>query len=96
MSDVRIAWTEMDAEQRAAAMAKARWNVREKAPATAVPATTRVVCVASGKGGVGKSSVTVNLAVALRRRVTASVCSTPTSGASRSPAWSASTVAWRR
>ena len=65
VSDVRIAWTEMDAEQRTAAMAKARWNVREKAPATAVPATTRVVCVASGKGGVGKSSVTVNLAMAL-------------------------------
>ncbi|NUT51697.1 MAG: Mrp/NBP35 family ATP-binding protein, partial [Saccharothrix sp.] len=29
---------------------------------------TRVYCVASGKGGVGKSSVTVNLAVAMARR----------------------------
>ena len=29
---------------------------------------TRVYCVASGKGGVGKSSVTVNLAAALAAR----------------------------
>src|SRR5205085_4548211 len=29
---------------------------------------TRVYCVASGKGGVGKSSVTVNLAVAMAQR----------------------------
>ena len=34
----------------------------------AIPATTRVLAIASGKGGVGKSSVTVNLAVALARR----------------------------
>jgi ATP-binding protein involved in chromosome partitioning len=66
--DVRIEWTEMTAEQRAAAMGKARWNARGESPASAVPARTRVICVASGKGGVGKSSVTVNLAVALAQR----------------------------
>ncbi|MBA2624937.1 MAG: Mrp/NBP35 family ATP-binding protein [Acidimicrobiia bacterium] len=65
VSDVRIEWTEMTPEEKATAMARARWNAKEQAPATAVPAATRVVAVSSGKGGVGKSSVTVNLAVAL-------------------------------
>jgi ATP-binding protein involved in chromosome partitioning len=63
---VRIA--AMDAEERAAVMARARWKAREDAPETAVPATARVLAVASGKGGVGKSSVTVNLAVGLASR----------------------------
>jgi ATP-binding protein involved in chromosome partitioning len=64
--EVRI--STMDAEARSAVMARARWKAREAAPATAVPSTTRVLAIASGKGGVGKSSVTVNLAVALARR----------------------------
>ena len=65
VTSVKIAWTEMTQEQRSATMAKARWHARERAPETEIPPTTRVVTVASGKGGVGKSSVTVNLAVAL-------------------------------
>ncbi len=68
VTEVALTWTEMDQDERTAAMAKARWNVRDKATQTAVPATTRVICVASGKGGVGKSSVTVNLAVAMAAR----------------------------
>jgi len=65
VTKVKLDWTEMDAEEKANAMARARWNVKEAAPDTAVPTTTRVIAVASGKGGVGKSSVTVNLAAAL-------------------------------
>jgi ATP-binding protein involved in chromosome partitioning len=63
--DVRIDWTEMTPEQKAHAMARARWNAKEAAPPTAVPAAARVLAISSGKGGVGKSSVTVNLASAL-------------------------------
>ncbi len=65
---VELTMAQMDAEERAAVMARARWKAREQAPATAVPPRARVLAVASGKGGVGKSSVTVNLAAALARR----------------------------
>ena len=63
--DVRIEWGEMTSEERTDVMLKARWNSREQAPDTAIPVTTRVLAIASGKGGVGKSSVTVNLAAAV-------------------------------
>src|SRR4051812_39361501 len=65
VTSVKLDWTELNAQEKAAAMAKARWNVRDQAPDTMIPATARVIAVASGKGGVGKSSVTVNLAAAL-------------------------------
>ncbi len=58
----------MDAEQRKRVMARARLAARNPAPATDIPDTARVIAIASGKGGVGKSSVTVNLAVAMARR----------------------------
>ena len=63
--DVHIEWGEMNSDERTDVMLKARWNAREQAPATAVPLTTRVLAIASGKGGVGKSAVTVNVATAV-------------------------------
>ena len=68
VTKVHITWSELTPDEKAAAMAKARWNVAQDAPDTMVPATCRVLMVASGKGGVGKSSVTVNLAAALADR----------------------------
>jgi ATP-binding protein involved in chromosome partitioning len=65
VTKVKIEWGEMNADERTEVMTKARWNAREKATDTAVPTSARVLAIASGKGGVGKSSVTANLAVAL-------------------------------
>lgn len=68
ITDVKVRWVEMTQEQKSAAMQRARLNARENAPDTMIPTTTRVLTISSGKGGVGKSSVTVNLAAALAAR----------------------------
>ncbi|MGZ4769778.1 MAG: P-loop NTPase, partial [Ilumatobacteraceae bacterium] len=65
VTKVKIDWGEMTSEERTDVMLKARWNARENAPNTEVPTSARILAVASGKGGVGKSSVTVNLAAAI-------------------------------
>ncbi len=62
---VKINWTELSQEEKSEVMKVARFNVSQNAPDTAVPSTARCVLIASGKGGVGKSSVTANLAAAL-------------------------------
>ena len=57
----------MTAEERSGLMAVARKRARENSHPTMVSPLTRVIAVGSGKGGVGKSSIAVNLAVALQR-----------------------------
>jgi len=65
VSAVSIEWSEMTAEERSEVMSVARWKARDDAPDTDIPSSCQVLAIASGKGGVGKSSVTVNLATAL-------------------------------
>ena len=55
----------MEQDQRAELMKRARKFAQDRAPETSIPFQTPVLMIASGKGGVGKSSVTANLAVAL-------------------------------
>ena len=55
----------MNDQQRTKLMERARLRARENADPTMVSPTTRVLAVSSGKGGVGKSSVSVNLALAI-------------------------------
>ncbi|HEY0639960.1 MAG TPA: Mrp/NBP35 family ATP-binding protein [Pseudonocardiaceae bacterium] len=67
--DVRVELDVMSDEQRSALRRSLRGDSEEPRIPFAEPGSmTRVYCVASGKGGVGKSSVTVNLAAGLAAR----------------------------
>ncbi|HZQ86829.1 MAG TPA: P-loop NTPase [Acidimicrobiales bacterium] len=68
VDDVKVRMGEMTGDEKKALMARARWKIRDNAPETDIPPTARVVAIASGKGGVGKSSITANLAATLAAR----------------------------
>ena len=65
IDDVEVQVTAMTSRQRSELMSVARLKARERAEPTMVSPLTRVVAVGSGKGGVGKSSLSANLALAL-------------------------------
>ena len=65
---VTIDWTELTDEERAKTMDRARYNLSQDDVATQISKSTKSIMIASGKGGVGKSSVTANLATGLAMR----------------------------
>lgn len=65
ISAVNIETVEMNQAERTAVMEKARQRARENAEPTQIDPKTRVLAIGSGKGGVGKSTLSTNIAVGL-------------------------------
>ena len=62
---VSLAFDVMTPDEKTALTQKLRGGMTERTKGISLDRATRVLAVASGKGGVGKSSLTVNIAVAL-------------------------------
>jgi ATP-binding protein involved in chromosome partitioning len=65
IDSVELVMGVLDPTAKAELMQRARAFAQERAPRTSIPFQAPVLMIASGKGGVGKSTVTANLAVAL-------------------------------
>ena len=68
VSAVEVVLDVMDDEQRAALRTTLRGSGERTIPFAQPGSLTRVYAIASGKGGVGKSSITANLAVAMAQQ----------------------------
>jgi ATP-binding protein involved in chromosome partitioning len=64
VEQVGLAFDVMSPDERQALTARLRGGIVERTKGISLDRSTRVIAVASGKGGVGKSSLTVNLAAA--------------------------------
>jgi len=65
VESVSLRFDVMSPEEKSALTQRLRGGVEQRSRGISVDASTRVVAIASGKGGVGKSSLTVNVAAAL-------------------------------
>src|SRR5919197_388039 len=65
VEEVALGFDVMTAEERQALTSKLRGGVSARSKGLSLDASTRVVAVCSGKGGVGKSTIAANLATAL-------------------------------
>jgi ATP-binding protein involved in chromosome partitioning len=64
---VRLGFDVMSPDEKAALSAKLRGGLAPRTKGISVDASTRVIAVTSGKGGVGKSTITANLAAGFDR-----------------------------